>query len=142
MDTSVSWEVVKEFYKEKFGIDQWVVEMFANMDILILCASGASNESIETFLEVPINEIVKVLEQTFNFRGWQHELPINPYYLFTHYDGVISSVKHFTDFVSEVDLELEKFSTFRESKDIDVQKLFYICETMYDIERKIQDEWI
>jgi len=137
--TDIGWNLLKEFYKEKFGLDGWVVEMYANMDILCLCASGASNETIEKFLEIPLEEIKPVLEDTFEFPGWDEDLPINPYRMFCNYGGQISSVQHFSDFVKETELELSKYSN---SIHKDVSKMFYLCETMYDIERKIQDEWI
>ncbi len=136
---TVSWDIVKEFYQKEFGIDNWVVEMYANMDILCLCVSGASNASIEEFLEIPIPEIVKVLQDAFDFGGWDKDLPLNPYKIFCSYKGTISSVQHFADFVDEVGTELAKYLDFSLSH---TDKMFYMCETMYDIESKIKDEWI
>lgn len=136
---SISWEAVKEFYQKEFGIDAWVVEVYANMDILHLCISGASNSDIEKFLEIPITEIVKVIREAFDFDGWEESLPINPYRLFCGYSGEISSVAHFTEFTGELAMELSKYKTL---EPIRPEKVFYMCETMYDIERKIQDEWI
>lgn len=40
---TVEWKTIQEFYKEHFGTDMWLIEMMANRDILVLCASGASN---------------------------------------------------------------------------------------------------
>lgn len=143
MANNLGWEIVKEFYQKEFGIDGWVIEMYANFDILILCASGASNETIEKFLEIPIEEVVKVIEITFDFRGWDKDLPINPYKMFCNYDGKITSVEHFLDFDKELDIELSRYSlSVHNEWHTKSQKLFYLCETMYDIERKIQDEWI
>lgn len=139
MINSLSWESVKEFYQKEFGIDGWVVEMYANLDVLILCASGASNTTIEMFLEIPIYEVKKVIEETFDFAGWDKDLPVNPYKTFCSYNGKVSSVEHFHDFVGTICVELGKYSGFESVK---TDKLFYLCETMYDIERKIQDEWI
>lgn len=136
--TTLDWETVKEFYKEKFGIDGWVVEMYANMDILSLCVSGASNDSIIEFLELPANEVLKVLQDTFEFEGWKTDLPFNPYKLFTDYVGIISSVEHFACFTGDLAIELSKYGLH----EIKPDKIFYMCETMYDIERKINDEWI
>ncbi len=139
MNETLDWECIKEFYQKEFGIEGWVVELYANMDILSLCASGASNETIEKFLEIPLEEIKKVLLETFEFEGWQKDLPMNPYRIFCLYKGTISSIQHFSDFVGEIGTELAKYNDF---KLCNLDKIFYICETMYDIERKIQDEWI
>lgn len=138
MDAQPSWETIKDFYKETFGIDGWVVEVYANIDILCLCASGASNENIEKFLELPKEEIHRVLKDTFEFAGWDKDLPINPYKMFCDYRGDISSVEHFVRFTEDISVELAKHGLWN----IKPEKLFYLCETMYDIERKIQDEWI
>ena len=135
---TVAWEHIKEFYEDKFGIEGWVVEMYANMDILSLCASGASNKTIESFLEIPEGEIVRVIRDAFEIEGWETDLPINPYKMFCSYDGEVSSLAHLTDFILEVAIEMSKYKL----KVIDPAKLFYICEAMYDIERKIADEWI
>lgn len=139
MNNNISWELVKSFYSDKFGIDKWVVEMYANMDILSLCVSGASNKSIENILEIPIDEVKLIIKDVFEFDGWEKDLPINPYRMFCSYDGEISSVVHFNVFVSDVLVELGKYSGFESVK---AEKIFYMCETMYNIERKIRDEWI
>ena len=79
---NVEWESIKEFYKEHFGMSGWVVEMLANMDILLLCASGSSNETISNLLDIPVDEILLVIKEVFNFPGWERDLPINPYKLY------------------------------------------------------------
>ncbi len=139
MVNNLGWEVIKEFYQKEFGIEGWVVEMYANMDILILCASGASNETIEKFLELPVEDVSRVIRDAYDFEGWACDLPINPYQMFISYNGQVSSVQHFTDFVNTVDTELSKYGGIYPKT---TEKMFYICETMYDIERKIKDEWI
>ena len=135
---NIHWDAIKEFYQREFGIEGWLVEMYANLDILSLCVSGACNDSIVKFLELPMAEVIKVLSDTFEFEGWAKDLPINPYKMFCGYSGEKSSVEHFVSFTLEVAVELSKHSVW----DIKPEKLFYMCETMYDIERKIQDEWI
>lgn len=135
---NIHWDAVKEFYQKEFGIDGWVVEMYANLDILSLCASGACNATIVKFLDVPMNEVAKVLTDTFDFEGWKADLPINPLRLFNLYTGTKSSVEHFISFTSELAMEFGKYGI----TDIKPDKLFYICEAYNDIERKIQDEWI
>lgn len=136
---NTTWEVIKEFYQREFGIDGWVVEMYANLDILSLCVSGASNENISKLLELPIAEIIKVLSDTFEFEGWKKDLPINPYRVWRLYDGDKSSIGHFVSFNEEVGGVLSKYS---EDYGVSCPNLFYICEVFNDIEGRIQDEWI
>lgn len=135
---TVSWEAIKDFYKTKFGIDGWVVEMYANLDILALCVSGASNQSIVDFLELSLEEVSAVIKDTFGFDGWEFELPINPYHIFMTFKGSRSSLEHFSSFVQEVTFEFQKYSI----ENISVEKLFYMCEAFSDIEERINDEWI
>jgi hypothetical protein len=140
MESHIGWETVKQFYQDTFGIDGWVVEMYVNLDTLMLCASGSSNNSIEKFTELPIEEIIRVIETTFDFKGWDRDLPINPYKIFCSYDGTIGSVPHFMEFTESIVSEFRKYpGIFEDGIQI---RLFYLCETMYDIERKIQNEWI
>ncbi len=137
---ATDWESVKEFYKESFGIDGWVVEMYANLDILVLCASGASNENIEKFLEIPQSEIRKVLKDAFDFEGWNVDLPINPYKLLTN--CLQEQPEHVeTRFLSDMESSLRGVQSSI-NRGYLVAKSYWICRTVYDIERKIQDEWI
>lgn len=136
---SSHWEAVKEFYKARFGIDGWVVEMYANIDILALCVAGASNETITKFIELPPNEIVQIIFDTFEFEGWSIDLPINPYRMFISYTGEKGSLEHFAQFVSDLSVELGRYSGFENVK---LEQVFYMCETYSDIEERIQNEWI
>ncbi len=137
----VHWDAVKDFYKEKFGIDEGVVEMYANLDILVLCASGASNETIERFLEIPIEEVKKVIRETFAFDGWQEDIPANPYKIFTDLEQDLETPKFVdTRFISEMMFALNSYK--QEDKDKTIYRAYWVCRTMSEIERKINDEWI
>jgi len=113
--------------------------MYANLDILALCAAGASNETITKFLELSPTEIAQVLTDTFEFQGWDRDLPLNPYRMFTSYTGKRGSVEHFAQFVSDISVELRKYTDFESVKP---EQVFYMCETYNDIEERIQNEWI
>lgn len=139
MINDIHWDAIKEFYQREFGIDGWVVEMYANLDILSLCVSGASNSTIVEVLDVPMDEVIKVLSDTFQFDGWKRDLPINPLRMFNLFDGQKSSVEHYICFVGEVSIELRKQ---KELWEVNPVKLFYMCETFTDIEGKINDEWV
>lgn len=133
-----TWEEVKEFYLETFGIKAWAVEIMANIDILVLCASGSSNLSISNFTEVPLDEVTKVIEQTFKFQGWLIDLPVNPYGMYRNminrHEGASMS-----KFIKEVREVLNPFVGLGE---LDFEFMFTMCVTMDDIESRVYDEWI
>jgi hypothetical protein len=131
MNSGLNWQYIKDFYKEHFGIDGWVVELFANFDILLLCSSGVSNKHIEEFLDIPLDEISKVIKDAFGFDGWVEDFPINPYRVFND----IGEEK----FIDDVRLSL---TPYIELHSIDLNGLLAICKTMNDIEERINDEWV
>jgi len=133
MDT---WEVIKDFYESKFGIDGWLVEMYANLDILSLCISGASNPTISRFLEIPEDEILSVLRDTFAFDGWDTDLPINPILI---YNSSKLSSEHFMDFSRTLREELTKTTV---GLKLSVDTLFNMCKTFSEIEERIENEWV
>lgn len=128
MASVASWEYIKDFYQNEFGIEDWVVELYANLDVLLLCASGASNESISKFTEIPLEEVKEIIRKTFMFDGWTVDLGINPYKLYCDVNGDPTSFKgYITTFF--LDNKIKEF-------------IFTICKTMKEIEEKIKDEWI
>ncbi len=129
MDNSLDWVHVKDFYKQCFGIDGWVVELYAVLDILNLCASGASNESIVKFSDLDLEDVVEILMTTFHFPGWKEDLPVNPYKLFLDTNG---------DF-DEFNKAMVGITAFEFDPIIN---LYQICKTMKEIEERIADEWI
>lgn len=133
-----SWETVKDFYKERFGIDGWVVELFANQDTLALCASGASNTTISNFTELPEDEIETIIKQTFHFGGWSNDLPLNPYGYYCIIMEKDGEVKR-GEFTKEISNHLYNDGRFYK---VNVNKIYYVCKTMYDIDTRIKDEWI
>ena len=138
MVSNVSWNDVKDFYKDKFGIDGWVVELYANLDILLLCASGASNESISKFTDIPEEEVRKVIRNTFGFEGWVEDLPLNPYKVYCEMLDMYPKGLE-TRFISETSSTL---IPYQERIKIDKFKAYHICKTMKEIEDKIKDEWV
>lgn len=131
----LTWEAVKDFYQDKFGIDKWVVEVYADLDILTLCASGSTNKSIGDFLDIPVSTVNSIIKDVFEFPGWSIDLPLNPYRLFMSLsdDGQNRVIKFMQAFEEDVvmypDLKGKSFTAYE------------ICETLFDLERKIQDEW-
>jgi len=140
MQTSLDWNYVKEFYKQTFGIQDWVIELYANLDILQLCASGASNESIVKFSDLDLEDVVEILMNTFNFPGWGEDLPINPYKLYLELCVTVpnesSRAKVFEDLICLT------FLTKESLRSLDCTKVLQLCKTMKEIEERIEHEWI
>lgn len=135
---NIEWQTVQEFYKEHFGTDLWLLEMMANRDILLLCASGSSNYTISTFLDVSTDEIELVIKEVFKFPGWELDLPMNPYSIFKSFVNENYEHKR-TDIISAFCHELGKYSGF---ESIQSEEIFRICEIMENIEERIDNEWI
>lgn len=135
MNTNLAWEAVKKFYKDTFGTDAWVVELYANLDILLLCSSGASNKSITNLLEIDTEEVEKVVESTFHFEGWVEDLRINPYSIYCCMYNM--GENELDDFKKEIGIVSEYAYDLNQ-----IQFMYEMCKTMHDIESKIRDEWI
>jgi hypothetical protein len=135
---SPNWNKVKEFYKKSFGIDGWVVEVLANLDILVLCASGSSNKSISNYTELPESEVKEVILQTFSFTGWEVDLPFNPYKIYNEMSQMPTPFG-VDEFIKELRLI---YTPYGNGNSIDFYFVFKVCETMDTIERRIYDEWI
>jgi hypothetical protein len=139
MNAQLDWETVKEFYQEQFGIEGWVVEVYASLDILTLCVSGASNETITKFLEVPIADVKKVIQDTLDFDGWDEDLPISPYNVYNSMSSRWAEDSFPVDFINSLIHLLMPYPKFR---NLNLLYVYKMCKTSSDIERKIHDEWI
>lgn len=124
-----SWEYVKEFYRRYFGIEDWVIELYANMDILRLFVSGASNKTIENLCQMDLDDIAEILMNTFQYPGWKTDLPVNPYKL---YSDVSGNYKLFYRYMRETNVFELRF----------IKYVYVMCKTMYELEERIADEWI
>lgn len=129
----ISWSIIEEFYKKHFGIDKWLVELFANEEILLLCASGASNNTISFFTDLPVDEIKEAINNTFKFEGWERDLRINPYGLYSD-DMKIDGKLDQKEFKQFIDLELKG--------EYDPNHIYHICKMMWEIECKINEQWV
>ena len=134
----LSWELVQQFYMNNFGLDGWLVELYANQDILLLCASGTSNAHISEFTEIPQDEVVRVLKNTLDFEGWSEDLPSNPYKLYSDTMNTDLEVKR-GSFISTLQ---EDFITYQSISEKDALSSYNVCKTVWEIESKIKDEWI
>jgi len=121
------WEAVKQFYTEKFNIDPELVDLNSNYTILLMCASGASNKTISSFLDIPEHSIELILNEVFGFTGWFQDLDINPY-------------KTYCKFYGDQDKCNEVF--WSDSRTIALGTVFEMCKVMERIEKRLEDEWV
>lgn len=141
MTENVNWDYVKDFYKECFGIQGWVVELYANLDILQLCASGASNTSIVNFSDLDLEDVVEVLLTTFKFKGWEQDLPVNPYKIYNElFIKLGDEGRQYLEGTFKYSLKNTLGLYPQSPQDVDV--IYEICKTMKEIEERIQNEWI
>jgi hypothetical protein len=139
MDNNLNWNYIKEFYKEHFGIDSWVVELLANRDILLLCSSGASDRTISTFLDIEEEEVVLVIKESFDFHGWEVDIPLNPYKTYSELLYIDDNEERKQTFITAVSTNLLPYKEF---STLDIDALYQICVTMAEIDERIYDEWV
>lgn len=123
------WEYLKEFYKEKFGIEPNLVDVMSNIDILKLCATGASNGSISKTLDIDVEDIADVLDKYFAFRGWLSDLESNPLLVYKSKD--FETLEEYKNFL---------FSTYGTFDGIEEMYNSVVVTTM--LERLLDENWI
>ena len=72
------WIVIKQFYLDNFNIPGDLVDLLADSNILTMCVSGSSNESISKLLDIDIESVKQIIKSVFEFDGWEKDLDINP----------------------------------------------------------------
>lgn len=77
-----TWEEIRLFYLQRFDIDPELVDIVADMEILKLCVSGASNDHIADSLELSTVHVSDTIQRYFHFPGWRVDLDINPLSLY------------------------------------------------------------
>lgn len=129
-----NWDDVKTFYKESFDIPGDLVDILSVSDIVLMCVSGASNESIAETLEVEEDFVCEVIKTVLDFDGWSRDLTVNPY-------GVFLTLR------VGVDLNLEEFVRIVGSRDTslttgELETLYSLCESYNKLENRIEKEWV
>lgn len=81
MDEDLLYEA-KKFYKERFNIDPEIVEYVANLDVLLLCVSGYSNQEIADATGLTVNDVILILVRNFGHSGFNVNLGISPILLY------------------------------------------------------------
>lgn len=126
-------ELLKQLYKEKFNIDEVLVELMADRDILHLTASGSSIYSISRFLDIDIKEIKKVNKSFYGFEGWEKDLDLNPFNLYQNMRR--RGQNDFNIFRGEIAL-ISPYMTEKIAEEV-----FDVCCKFYTIEKLIEEEW-
>lgn len=128
MDKSkTDYDVVKQFYIDKFNLDPDLVDLTSNYSILLMCASGAGNKSIAKFLDIPEGSVELVLNEVFGFTGWKEDLDINPYKIYKEFHG---------------DRDKWNDVLWSQGRTIVLDSVFNVCETMERIDKRMEDEWV
>jgi hypothetical protein len=109
----------------------------SSREILLLCASGLSNESIERQLDISTKEIKVVLKKYFSFEGWNKDQPINPVFIYNKF----CKKENKQDYDLQV-LFINKVKSIHPSIDNDTMlTMFRICKLFYNLESGLIDNW-
>lgn len=128
------WKHLKQFYRESFGISEDVVDLLACNDVLLLCASGSSTDSISKALDIDLSDIKDILLTVFDFQGWKIDLDFNPYSVFCYLHNM--DRYSYKDFSNEV----TPISSLKDENSI--ATMFRICVVYEGISLKLDKEWI
>ena len=128
-----TWSTVKEFYNESFGFPEGLVELVAVSDVLLMCVSGSSNETIAKFFDMSIEEIELIIKEYLNFNGWRIDLDFNPYSIYT--ELVNNGYYSYEEFI----LELARINKFVRA-DYGLE-LYKVCSLYYRYEDQINNQW-
>lgn len=90
-----TWEDIQKLYEEKFNIPPRIIDLVACDDILLLCVSGLSNDTIARETGMELEYITSVIKTFLEFDGWEHDLDINPFYRYNR-------CKQYDDYVFEI----------------------------------------
>jgi hypothetical protein len=128
-----TWESIKTFYMENFGIDPILVELAAIQDVLLLSVSGSSNDSISRFLDLDLDVIVDILDTALSFQGWKEDLEVNPYKILSELIELEEdSLEQFTHevYATALGYTIELIS-----------QMYVVCKRFHDIEHRLDTEW-
>lgn len=131
------WNEIKEFYKERFGINPEIVDLMASNDVLLMSVSGSSNKSISTLLDIDESYVKDILSTVLDFEGWDTDLSISPYLIYERLSNATSKSGYplFREFTEEI-------SVIHDFDSVDSLKtMFRICRIYDKISELIDKEW-
>jgi len=73
-----SWKYLSVLFKEKLGVPTEVFAVMCTRAVLLLCASGLSNETIASFLMTDTKTVDDYVNIAFGFNGWDKDLDFSP----------------------------------------------------------------
>ena len=128
----VKWETVRQFYMESFGIAPELVDLMASNEILLMCVSGSSNESISRILNVDKESVAEILDVILTFPGWEKDLDFSPYRIF----------KEDSSFIGFTGQVLETIGPEDAGINLQTIKIMYNnCKIYESIEEKLEIGW-
>lgn len=136
MESNRNWEFIKDFYQVNFNLDDKLVDLMASSDVILMSVSGASNESIAKTLDVDVSVVQEILSTVIDFDGWLTDLSINPYYIFTN-DRISKVNDNYSSFLHDVLRSSADTNTSSE-----IETMYRICSAYYEIQIRIENEWI
>jgi hypothetical protein len=136
MNDKTTWEEIKEYYKYTFRIENELVELMADFDIVLLCATGASNKKIAEFFEVDESDVKSILGNRIKFGGWELDLPLNPYNIYTSMVGKFDSDEKF-----KVNFKSHKLLTSKISDKETIDLIYFVCKSCRNLEFTLELGW-
>ena len=131
MRDSIIWEQVKQFYKDRFGIEPQLVEIMSDFNILRMCASGTSNDSIAKMFNLDIEYVSYVIEKYFGFKGFPMDLSISPLAIYKEFDSKDPQSFHAKLVSLGFNDNFQETEFMRET-----------AETVYKLEVILDEQWI
>lgn len=119
------WDLIKDFYKTKFGIPRKIIDLISVIEILKLSVQGYSNEKIARYSEDGIQYIIDVLAEFLDFTGWDSDLDFSPIALY-------NKSKDFIRYQQEVKM----ISAITNESVINIS--YHICVTYFKYRKAIE----
>lgn len=128
------WQEIRDFYKDTFGIDEELVDYLSSIDILLMCASGSSNDVISETLDIDLSCVQRIVRSIYDFGGWEDDLPINPHKIHTYLCDMGKPLLR--DFKKEVR------TIFPSCTDTQIADMFRSCRIYDKISLELDKYWI
>lgn len=125
------WETLKSFYKEKFGIAPELVDIVSVIDLLKLCAAGADNKSIASFLNETEMGVAQTIDAYLGFMGWEYNLSFSPMRLYKELNK-----PDVETFINEVIIR------YGYKLNEDITKMYESACIVDKLERLLDEEWV
>lgn len=133
MNSNRDWEIVKDFYVTTFSVPEELVDLVASSDVLLMCVSGACNESISNTLSIDVDIVGEILSTVLDFDGWDEDLNLNPYFV---YNSMKSSTGFGVDsFIHDVSITNKEYTTSQ------IETMYRVCSIFSQIEGRIEKDW-